>query len=92
MFVYQDGKLFIQKGKKIIGVEVYADKIKTITGTETDEKPNRIILTASEMKAKFNITEETPYIFPQEKKEEKEEVIDDATPKVKKSTGKSKRK
>ena len=89
MFVYQNGKLYIQNGDKIVGVECYPDFIKKVNGSETKQSEDALILTNSEMMAKFNIMD-APYIFPQEKKEEKKEVIKDATSKAKKPTGKSK--
>ena len=99
MYIYQDGKLYIRQGKKLVGVEIYPHSIKKVKGSETTEKIDRKILTFDETMAKFHISEETPYIFPQEKEEKpkeepKEELVEkvvkkNATANSKKSTRKS---
>jgi len=89
MYILQDGKLYIRNGKKIVGVEIYSDFIKKVKGTETDEKPNRMLLSATDAWIKFNISEETPYIFPVEIKEVVEdEPTDDTKKRTRKSTSK----
>lgn len=92
MFIYQDGKLYIQKGKKIVGVEIYPDKFVIVKGTETVQRDDCRVLNAFEMKAKFNIREDNPYIFPKEKEEIKEVIEDEPVKPVKKSAGRPKRK
>lgn len=89
MFILQDGKLYVQEGKKIIGVDIYSDKITKVKGTEETLK-SHTVLTPFEMKSRLNIREDNPYIFPKPKKVEKEVVKDaKSTPKTKKTTGKS---
>lgn len=91
MYIYQDGKLYVRQGKKLIGVEIYPNSIKQVKGSETTEKSNRKVLTFDETMIKFQISDENPYIFPQERKEEPpvEEVVKkNATTNPKKSTRK----
>lgn len=82
MYIYQNGKLYIQSGNKIVGVEIYPDKIIKVAGTDTVKEPNAMILTAYEVRCKFH-TDMEPYIFPVEKKttkaEVKEEVVKNDT-------------
>lgn len=97
MFIYQDGKIYIQDKKDIVGVEIYSDKILPVKGSETKLGVHEK-LTAYEVKCRFNIREDNPYIFPFEKKEEKVEEDEvkkevksnESTSKTKKSGGKSK--
>lgn len=102
MFVYQNGKLYVQDGNEIIGVEIYPDSIIKIESTRTELSPSARFLTPFECMSKFNILTEGSYKFPREKEEiveEKlepqviEEVIEDeSTNNVKVTTRASKRK
>lgn len=88
MFVYQDGKLYaLDKKNKLVGVAIYFDKVLKIKGTESELNIIHDILTASEVKKKFNITEDNPYIFPKVVK--KEVVNNESTTNVKRTTKKS---
>ena len=63
MFILQDGKVYIQDKKGIIGVEIYTDKILPVKGSETKLGIHER-LTALEVRCRFNIREDNPYIFP----------------------------
>lgn len=64
MYIYQNGKLYAQLGdNKIVGVEIYSDKIVRLKGTECELFGKFSMLTLNEVKAKFNLT---PYITPVE--------------------------
>jgi hypothetical protein len=89
MYILQDGKLYIRNGKKIVGVEIYPDLIKKVKGTETEERPDRKLLSATDAWIKFHISEETPYIFPVEEKVEEVKVEDEPIVETKKRTRKS---
>lgn len=94
MFIRQDGKLYIEIGDgKIIGVNFYPDDVKKVEGTETTLKKKFEKFSATDIRIKYNIREDNPYIFPVEKKKKKEEVVEgDTTKSTKKSTRKSTRK
>lgn len=82
-YIYQDNKLYASLGKNnIVGVEIYSDKIVQVKGTETTLADVHDVLTKREVNCKFHI-EETPYIFPQKKKEVKEVVEGESTGKTK---------
>ena len=80
MYVYQNGKLYIQHGNDLFGVEIYPDEVvvlkdeKTVLGKEFE------LLTLVEVQARFH----EGYKFP--KKEVKANV---ATGKAKTATRKS---
>lgn len=90
MFIYQNGKLYVQDGNKFVGVEIYSDKITKVKGTEVTKNKNSKLLSHFEVRAKFQL-DEKPYIFPVEK-ESKVEVKDEPTPKAKATPRKSTRK
>lgn len=93
MFILQDNKLYIEdKDNNIIGVNVYHNKIEPIKSEKVKLNKNHTVMTAYEMKCRFNINEERSYLFPKEevKKTKKEVKKDDSTSKTKKKTGKSK--
>ena len=71
MYVYQNGKLYLQDGEKLVGVEIYFDKVLPIKGTETKMGKLYELLTKYEVMCKFHIAE-NPYIFPQEVKKVEE--------------------
>jgi len=88
MYVYQDGKLYSQLGEnKIIGVEIYPDKIIKIKGTEVEQRPESELMTPTEMKIRFQIVNGESYIFPREEVKSSEPVIEDEKP-VRKRTRK----
>ena len=86
MFILQDGKLHIQEEDKLVGVDVYSDKVVLVKGSETKFGKEFSLLTPFEVRCKFNIELE-PYKFP---KVEKKEVVVSATTTIKKAGGKSK--
>lgn len=91
MYIYQNGKLYTQLGETLVGVEIYPHEVVQVKGTETKLADEYESLTKYEVLVKFNIANE-PYIFPQEKKVEKEVKSVEPVVKVKKPTGKSVRK
>lgn len=89
MYIYQNGKLYKQRGDSLVGVEIYFDKVLELDGTETSFEDNFQYCTPYEARCRFQITEENPYIFPVEQKEvDDEPVIDIQKP----SRGRPKRK
>lgn len=92
MYILQDNKLYVQKGKKqLVGVNVGPDKIVE-TSEKAELKPFFQILTPSEVRSKFNIREGNEYKFPVEKKttKKKTEVVkDESTKSTKRTTRKS---
>lgn len=90
MFIIQNNKLYVKNKDGLIGISVYSDKVLKIKGTESKLTAPYDILTAIEVKFKFNITENTPYIFPKVVK--KEVVEDEPIVDVKRTTKKSTRK
>lgn len=92
MLIYQDGKLYIEKGKSLVGVDIDSGKVSETKEKATRKKSSRVV-TLSDVRLKFNITEENPYKFPVTKKKvTKGAKKDESTNNTKKSTGKSKRK
>lgn len=89
MFILQDGKLYVQEKKGLIGVSIDSDKILKIKGTEIALGKEHEKLSALEVRCRFNIRFQ-PYVFPVEKKVEKKEVVANATTTTKKVSGKSK--
>lgn len=68
MYIYQNGKLYVQNEDNVlVGVEIYPDKgVFRIDGTETKLEDVYEVCTPYEARCRFNITIETPYIFPKE--------------------------
>ena len=92
MYIYQNDKLYVEDGDMLVGVEIYPDCIKKVSGTDTKFADNFLCLTHSDVYNKFQI-EITPYIFPIDKKEKQEVITDGDNPtvtKAKTSTRKSK--
>lgn len=91
MYILQNGKMYIESGhNKIIGVEIHPDKIITIKGTEIKLEGEYEVLTAFEVRCRYNLDAGDSYVFPVEKKKEvvdNEPVINTKKP-VRKSTRK----
>ena len=60
MYVYQDGKLYVQSGEKLVWVEIYPDLTFTITEEEVERKVSARNLSNGEVKAKFHLTNLVP--------------------------------
>lgn len=88
MYIYQDGKLYVQTGEYIVGVDISPLNIKKVTGTRKKLSGDYQLLTPSEVRAKFGIATGGEYKFPVEPK--KEVVKDEPAIKIKKPV-KSKR-
>lgn len=63
MLFLQDGKLYVRAGEGFVGVNIHPDDIQRVAGTNT-EAVNYKQLTEIEAFCKFNVSAETPYIFP----------------------------
>lgn len=87
MYVYQNGKLYTQKDDILIGVEIHSDKIILVEGTECKIDNEFQLLTPYEVQCKFH----EGYKFPIEIKveNEKEVIVNDPTPKAKRTPRKS---
>lgn len=94
MYIYQNGKLYVQDGDFLVGVEIYPDKVRLIAGTETTLDKDAQRLTYYEVSCKWNIRGGNAYIFPVEKNAEipREVEVNDTVGKTKTSTRKSSRK
>lgn len=55
MYIYQEGKLYVQSGDKLVWVEIYPDQTFTLTNVEVERKPVAKVLTNMEIKAKFHV-------------------------------------
>lgn len=83
MYIYQNGKLYAESSaKKIVGVDVYSDKVLSVKGTETDMSKEHEVLTTTEVYARF----ELPILFASA---DKGCVKDEPTPTTKRVTRKS---
>lgn len=60
MFVYQDGKLYVQSGNKLVWVEIYPDLNFTITEQVVKRKATARNLTNMEVKCKFHLNSLVP--------------------------------
>ena len=74
MFIYQNGKLYTQHGDKLVGVEIYSDKVIVVEGTETTLADSYETFTPFEVRCKWNIESGGCYIFPKDEIEVKEKV------------------
>lgn len=76
MYVYQEGKLYIQKGETLVGVEIYSDKVLLVENEQAilDESLGVLFLTKSEIYSKFGIATQ-PYIFPRSEVAKDEPVV-----------------
>lgn len=53
MFVYQNGKLYVEDKKNLVGVEIHSDGV--ILTNDTAKYTDGMILTPHEVRCKFNI-------------------------------------
>lgn len=95
MYAYQDGKLYVQVGDKLVGVDVYSDNVLLVEDSEVElDHSLATLLEPFEVRCKFQI-DVAPYIFPREVKVEEEviakkvEIKDDTVRKTKTTTRKS---
>lgn len=68
MYIYQDGKLYVQIEDKLVGVNISPNKTSILEKETTVLSPTAIYLTADEVGAKFGIKNDEEYIFPVTKK------------------------
>ena len=82
MYIYQNGKLYMRIDEKLVGVDIYFDKVLIKKDCVAELSDNYDILTKSEVQKKFHIDTD-PYIFPVviEKKEVK---VNDTVGEIKK--------
>jgi len=80
MFILKNNKLYIQKGNKIVGVNVSPLDIVEVEGSEIDLTVPYKTLLPFEMRVKFGISEGTNYEFPFVSKETiKSELVEEPT-------------
>lgn len=79
MYVYQNGKLYSQVEERLVGVEIYSDKVLLVEECTAELEADAILLTPFEVRCKFQI-DITPYIFPREIKEEDEKEVEENEP------------
>lgn len=72
MYIYQNGKLYVQKDSgKLVGVEIHSNKNAIeVSGTETELGEIYDVCTPYEVTCRFHISEDNPYIFSTEPKDE----------------------
>lgn len=66
MYILQEGKLYIQDGDSLVGIEIYPDKVLKVKGTETGYVIPYQMLTPFEVRCKFQLNDGGTYIFPKE--------------------------
>lgn len=86
MYIYQDGKLYVQDGGHLIGVDITPDGVTKIKGTETKLADNHEVCSKYEVRCRFGL-DENPYIFPRET-EVKHESVDNTQKPTRKYTRK----
>lgn len=65
MFIYQDGKLYVQYGDKAVGVEICSDgSINKVANTECEILDSANFLTPFEVRCKYNMDLGGTYVFP----------------------------
>lgn len=72
MYIEHKGKIYVQKDEVLVGVNICPD-ITFVEGTETkleDLEGEYLVSTGEEVRARYGISEQTPYKFPVEKQEE----------------------
>lgn len=80
MYILQDGKLYVQDGDVLVGVNVTPTGTTKINTEKTKFGNSYSLLTPFEVRAKFNIASGESYMFPVKKVEEpKVEVAKDDT-------------
>lgn len=98
MFIYQNGKLYVQDGDTLVGVEIHPDKIIKVEDEVATLSKSAMYLTLDEVIRKFQIRLGNSVTFDKKVAEvvEVEEVIGEeknvTTDDVKKPTRKSTRK
>lgn len=63
MLFLQDGKLYVRAGEGFVGVNIHPGDIQRVAGTNTNVG-NYKQLTEVEALCKFNVSADTPYLFP----------------------------
>lgn len=87
MYIYQNGKLYIQKDNGgLVGVDYGIGKITEISGTDTVLAKEYDVCTKMEIIARFHIDEENSYVFPREGL--KNESVNDIEKPTRKRAGK----
>lgn len=79
MYVYQQGKLYVQNEGRLVGVDVDSDRVYLLELETSNILDGAMYLTKDEVISKFGISKEVKYTFPSSKKVVK---IDDTTSKV----------
>jgi hypothetical protein len=97
MYIYQEGKLYVQDGEFLVGVNVTPSGSYLLEKERVKKSDKYSILTPSEVQAKFGIVRGETYEFPVKKKEvvpepKVEVVTDEPVRKTKTTTRKSTRK
>jgi hypothetical protein len=86
MYIECNGKIYVQKDAfALVGVNI-TPSIAEVEGTETkitDLEGEVLVLTPHEVIARYNISEQTPYMFPVEKPVEVAEKPKRGTPSTK---------
>jgi len=92
MYVYQNGKLYIHESDKLVGVDFYPDKVLRLEDEVDEITSEAMFLTAYEVRCKFGISSDTPYLFPKVRDIKFTEVENVTVDDIKKPTGNGKRK
>lgn len=73
MYIYKDGKLYVQKGKDIVGVNISPTDVVVLEETKTKLEFPYEQLMPFEVRAKFNIKDGNDYKFPLPNKKQEQE-------------------
>lgn len=86
MYIYQNGKVYVQEGDNIVGVDISPLDITKVKGSTIKLVGDYRLLTPLEVRAMFGVANGETYIFPREP----EKVVEDngTTRKPKTSTRK----
>lgn len=85
MYILQNGKLYVQDGDKLVGVEIYLDKGSVRLDKEVAKLSDTYeMCTKADVICRFHLSIDNPYIFPRE-------VIDNEPVSTVKGTRKPKR-
>jgi len=63
MYIYQNGKLYLQEGEQLVGVNIDSDKVVSVEGSQTILADDFMSLTSYEVRCKFQL-HRIPYVFP----------------------------